>query len=236
MKKILIVEDDEAIAEIERDYLEIQGFAVEIASDGKAGLELAQNGSFSLIILDVMLPEIDGFSLCRTLREKLDIPIIMVTARKDDIDKIRGLGLGADDYVVKPFSPGELVARVRSHIAAYERISNGASHGNARTAEAESPEITFGSLRLVQKSRRVFVSEKEIILAKKEFDMLQLFMQNPDRVFSKEELYERLWHDESNGDIATVAVHINRLREKLSSGAENDFIETVWGAGYRFNG
>lgn len=236
MKKILIVEDDEAIAEIERDYLLIQGFAVEIASDGKVGLELAQNGSFSLIILDVMLPEIDGFSLCRTLREKLDIPIIMVTARKDDIDKIRGLGLGADDYVVKPFSPGELVARVRSHIAAYERISNGTSHGKARTTESESPEITFGSLRLVQKSRRVFVSEKEIILAKKEFDMLQLFMQNPDRVFSKEELYERLWSDESNGDIATVAVHINRLREKLSSGAENDFIETVWGSGYRFNG
>ncbi len=232
MKKILIVEDDVAIAEIERDYLEIQGFAVEIASDGKAGLELAQNGSFSLIILDVMLPEIDGFSLCRTLREKLDIPIIMVTARKDDIDKIRGLGLGADDYVVKPFSPGELVARVRSHIAAYERIANGTSHGNARTAESESPEITFGNLRLVQKSRRVFVSEKEIPLAKKEFDLLSLFMQNPDRVFSKEELYGRLWNDESSGDIATVAVHINRLREKLSDSTNK--IETVWGAGYRF--
>lgn len=232
MKKILIVEDDVAIAEIERDYLEIQGFAVEIASDGKSGLELAQNGSFNLIILDVMLPEIDGFSLCRTLREKFDIPIIMVTARKDDIDKIRGLGLGADDYVVKPFSPGELVARVRSHIAAYERIANGTSHGNARTAESESPEITFGNLRLVQKSRRVFVSEKEITLAKKEFDLLQLFMQNPDRVFSKEELYERLWNDESSGDIATVAVHINRLREKLASATNK--IETVWGAGYRF--
>ena len=233
MKKILIGEDDEAIAEIERDYLLIQGFAVEIASDGKAGLELALNGSFSLIILDVMLPEIDGFSLCRTLREKLDIPIIMVTARKDDIDKIRGLGLGADDYVVKPFSPGELVARVRSHIAAYERIANGTSRGNARTAESESAEIVFGNLKLVQKSRRVFVSEKEIILAKKEFDMLLLFMQNPDRVFSKEELYERLWSDESSGDIATVAVHINRLREKLS--ASTNKIETVWGAGYRFS-
>ena len=171
MKKILIVEDDEAIAEIERDYLLIQGFAVEIAPDGKAGLELALNGSFSLIILDVMLPEIDGFSLCRTLREKLDIPIIMVTARKDDIDKIRGLGLGADDYVVKPFSPGELVARVRSHIAAYERIANGTSRGNARAAE-------------------------------------------------------------SSGDITTVAVHINRLREKFS--ASTNIIETVWGAGYRF--
>ena len=232
MKKILIVEDDEAIAEIERDYLLIQGFAVEIASDGKAGLELELNGSLSLIILYVMLPEIDGFSLCRTLREKLDIPIIMVTARKDDIDKIRGLGLGADDYVVKPFSPGELVARVRSHIAAYESIANGTSRGNARTAESESAEIVFGNLKLVQKSRRVFVSEKEIILAKKEFDMLLLFMQNPDRVFSKEELYERLWSDESSGDIATVAVHINRLREKLS--ASTNKIETVWGAGYRF--
>ena len=232
MKKILIVEDDEAIAEIERDYLLIHGFAVEIASDGKAGLDLAQNASFSLIILDVMLPEIDGFSLCRMLREKLVIPIIMVTARKDDIDKIRGLGLGADDYVVKPFSPGELVARVRSHISAYERISNGTLHGNARITESESPEIAFGNLRLVQKSRRVFVSEKEIILAKKEFDMLLLFMQNPDRVFSKEELYERLWSDESSGDIATVAVHINRLREKLSNSTNK--IETVWGAGYRF--
>lgn len=232
MKKILIVEDDEAIAEIERDYLLIQGFAVEIASDGKAGLELALNGSFSLIILDVMLPEIDGFSLCRTLREKLDIPIIMVTARKDDIDKIRGLGLGADDYIVKPFSHGELVARVRSHIAAYERIASGTSRGNARNDESESAEIVFGNLKLVQKSRRVFVSEKEIVLAKKEFDMLLLFMQNPDRVFSKEELYERLWSDESSGDIATVAVHINRLREKLS--ASTNKIETVWGAGYRF--
>lgn len=234
MKKILIVEDDEAIAEIERDYLLIQGFAVEIASDGKAGLDLAQNGSFSLVILDVMLPEIDGFSLCRTLREKLDIPIIMVTARKDDIDKIRGLGLGADDYVVKPFSPGELVARVRSHIAAYERISNGKLHGNSQDNESESPEITFGNLKLVQKSRRVFVAEKEIPLAKKEFDLLLLFMQNPDRVFSKEELYERLWSDESSGDIATVAVHINRLREKLSDSTNK--IETVWGAGYRFKG
>ncbi len=229
MKKILIVEDDEAIAEIERDYLLIQGFKVEIASDGETALSLAIENSFSLIILDVMLPKIDGFSLCRSLRQKLDIPIIMVTARKDDIDKIRGLGLGADDYIVKPFSPGELVARVRSHIAAYDRLVNDSF---SKKSDAEEKKLIFKNLSLVQKSRRVFVSEKEIALAKKEFDLLLLFMQNPDRVFNKEELYERLWSNESNSDIATVAVHINRLREKLSNAKSK--IETVWGSGYRF--
>ncbi len=232
MKKILIAEDDEAIAEIERDYILNQGIDVEIANDGKTALELALNGSFNLVILDIMIPEIDGFSLCRTLREKLDIPIIMVTAKKDDIDKIRALGLGADDFIVKPFSPGELVARVRSHIAFYERISNKTVQKKNSADESEYKELIFGNLKLVQKSRRVFVAEKEITLAKKEFDLLCLFMQNPDRVFSKEELYERLWSDDSSGDIATVAVHINRLREKLSDSTGK--IQTVWGAGYRF--
>lgn len=226
-ESILIIEDDISIAEIERDYLEIKGFNVEIENDGIKGMNKAMEGKYSLIILDVMLPNMDGFNICRKLREELDIPIIMVTAKKEDIDKIRGLGLGADDYVVKPFSPSELVARVEANIAAYRRIKG-------RSNDVKS-EITIGTLKINQKSHRVFVKNKEIFLKNREYELLLFLVTNADMVFSKEALYEKIWGYDAFGDIATVAVHINRLREKIEEDSANPrYIETVWGAGYRF--
>ena len=227
MSKILIIEDDIAIAEIERDYLEINGFEVKIETDGVNGMNTALKGGFQLVLLDLMLPEIDGFTVCRSLREHLDIPILMATAKKEDIDKIRGLGLGADDYIVKPFSPGELVARVQAHIATYNRLKGG--------IQEIQPEITVGAIRINPKSHRVFVKEKEISLKNKEYELLLFLVTNADMVFDKETLYERIWGMDSVGDNATVAVHINRLREKIEDDpSDPHYIETVWGAGYRF--
>lgn len=227
MSKILIIEDDNAIAEIERDYLEINGFEVSIETDGVSGMNTALKGGFQLILLDLMLPKIDGFTVCRRLREQLDIPILMVTAKKEDIDKIRGLGIGADDYIVKPFSPGELVARVQAHIAAYNRLKGG-------TQEIQ-PEITVGAVKINPKSHRVFVKDKEISLKNKEYELLLFMVTNADMVFDKETLYERIWGADALGDNATVAVHINRLREKIEDDpSDPHYIETVWGAGYRF--
>lgn len=226
-ERILIIEDDKAIAEIERDYLEIKGFNIEIETDGLRGMNKALNGKFNLILLDLMLPNIDGFTICKRLREELDIPILMVTARKEDIDKIRGLGLGADDYIVKPFSPNELVARVDAHIAMYKRLKG--NYGNIKS------EITIGSLKINQKSHRVFVKSKEVSLKNKEYELLLFLVTNADMVFSKDTLYEKIWGYDAIGDISTVAVHINRLREKIEDDPSNPhYIETVWGAGYRF--
>jgi len=227
MSKILIIEDDESIAEIERDYLEIKGFETTIESDGVSGMNTALKGEFNLILLDLMLPNMDGFTICRRLRESLDIPILMVTARKEDIDKIRGLGLGADDYIVKPFSPNELVARVEANIAAYKRLKC--------NSEDTKSEICIGAIKINQKSHRVFVKDKELYLKNKEYELLLFLVTNADIVFSKETLYEKIWGYDALGDIATVAVHINRLREKIEEDSSNPhYIETVWGAGYRF--
>lgn len=228
MEKILIIEDDAEIAAIERDYLEIDGFEVEIVSDGMTGLARGLSGRFDLILLDLMLPEMDGFAICRKLREKINIPILMVTARQEDIDKIRGLGLGADDYIEKPFSPGVLVARVKANLAQYERLSG--------TGKPPS-EITLGNICLNTGTHRVFVEGKEKELKNKEYELLLFLMLNVDMVFDRETLYERVWGMEAMGDNATVAVHINRLREKLEKDpAHPRYIETVWGAGYRFRG
>lgn len=206
MQRILIIEDDEAIAAIERDYLEIDGFAVETAPDGESGLARGLDGQFDLILLDLMLPGLDGFAVCRRLREALDIPILMVTARREDIDKIRGLGLGADDYIEKPFSPSVLVARVKAHLAQYERLT-------------ESPrpwhEISLGGLSVNTDTRRVTVDGRDVELKNREYELLLFLMQNPEVVFSRETLYERIWGMDAMGDNATVAVHINRLREKI---------------------
>lgn len=227
MNHICIIEYDEAIADIERDYLEINGFTVSVASDGIAGFELAQKEKFDLILLDIMLPKLDGFTLCRKLREKLDIPILMVTAKKEDIDKIRRLGLGADDYIVKPFSPGELVARVQTHIATYKRL---------KSPQETQHDIKVGTIRICPKSHRVFVHEKEVNLKNKEYELLLFLVTNADTVFDKETLYERIWGMDAMGDNATVAVHINRLREKLEDDTSHPkYIETMWGAGYRFH-
>lgn len=227
MDKILIIEDDVAIAEIERDYLELDGFAVEIAVDGNVGLERGLSGEHSLILLDLMLPGMDGFAICRALREQIDVPILMVTARQEDIDKIRGLGLGADDYIEKPFSPSVLVARVKAHLARYRRLT-----GSERT----SGEIQIGGIRLNEETHRVYVDGREVELTNKEYELLLFFMLNVDVVFSREQLYERIWGWDAMGDSATVAVHINRLRKKIEQDPANPrYIVSVWGAGYRFN-
>lgn len=227
MDKILIIEDDTAIAEIERDYLELDGFSVEIAADGNTGLERGLSGDFDLILLDLMLPGMDGFSICRRLRETLDVPILMVTARQEDIDKIRGLGLGADDYIEKPFSPSVLVARVKAHLARYRRLTK---------AEYKGAEIQIGGIRLNEETHRVYVEGEEVELTHKEYELLLFFMLNVDVVFSREQLYERIWGWDAMGDSATVAVHINRLRKKIEKDPANPrYIVSVWGAGYRFN-
>ena len=192
-----------------------------------SGLERGLSGEHSLILLDLMLPGMDGFAICRALREQIDVPILMVTARQEDIDKIRGLGLGADDYIEKPFSPSVLVARVKAHLARYRRLT-----GSERT----SGEIQIGGIRLNEETHRVYVDGREVELTNKEYELLLFFMLNVDVVFSREQLYERIWGWDAMGDSATVAVHINRLRKKIEQDPANPrYIVSVWGAGYRFN-
>ena len=227
MQKILIIEDDTAIAAIERDYLVIDHFEVEIAPDGRSGMEKALKGGFDLILLDLMLPGIDGFTVCHRLRESLDIPILIVTARQEDIDKIRGLGLGADDYIEKPFSPSVLVARVKANLAQYARLRK-----TDRTAPIQ---IVIGSIRINTDTHRVYVNDTEIELKNKEYELLLFMAQNVDVVLNRETLYERIWGMDAMGDNATVAVHINRLRDKIEEDPSNPrYIQTVRGAGYRF--
>jgi len=227
MKKILIIEDDSSIAELERDYMEISGFSVDIETGGDTGLRTALKMDYDLIILDLMLPKVDGFEICRQLRIAKDIPILMVSARKEDIDKIRGLGLGADDYIIKPFSPGELVARVKAHLARYERLRG--------HSEAKNEEINIRGMHIDKASHRVYINDGEVALTAKEFDLLVLLASNPNRVFSKNELFERIWGMDSLGDIATVTVHIGKLREKIELVPSNpQYIETIWVVGYRF--
>lgn len=227
MKRILIIEDDETIAAIERDYLVLSEFEVDIAITGNDGIALGRSGKYDLILLDLMLPGIDGFTVCRTLRESLDIPILMVTARQEDIDKIKGLGMGADDYITKPFSPNVLVARIKANIAQYDRLKN--------TGNTNRTQIQMGNILLQTDTRRVFVDGTEVDLKNKEYELLLFLMSNADIVFSKETLYERIWGYDAIGDNATVAVHINRLREKIEKDPSNPrYIQTVWGAGYRF--
>lgn len=226
MKTILIIEDDQSIAELERDYLEINGFRVEIAPDGERGLQLGCQGEHDLILLDLMLPKGNGFDICRQIREKRDVPILMVSAKREDIDIIRGLGLGADDYMTKPFKPGELVARVKAHLSRYERLMG---------AKDQRDEIRIRGLTIDRSSRSVYVHDKEIALTAKEFDLLVYLASNPNRVFSKEQLFESLWGLDAVGDMSTVTVHIRKLREKLELDTSNpQYIETIWGAGYRF--
>ena len=228
VKKILIIEDDISIAELQRDYLEIDGFVVDIALTGEEGLHKALNDQVDLILLDLMLPGVDGFQICKTIRTEKDIPILMVSAKKEDIDKIRGLGLGADDYIVKPFSPSELVARVKAHISRYERLIS---------REPQKDIISIRGLRMDKESRRVYVNNREVIFTTKEFDILLFLAMHPDHVFSKEQLFERLWGIDSFGDISTVTVHIRKIREKIEVDASHpQYIETIWGAGYRFKG
>jgi DNA-binding response OmpR family regulator len=227
MSRILIIEDELSIAELERDYLEINGYSVDMEHSGDKGLARALNESYDLIILDLMLPKVDGFEICKKIRSQKDTPIIMISAKKEEIDKIRGLGLGADDYMIKPFSPGEMVARVKSHLARYERFT-----GNR---EFKHDEIRVRGLLIDKTSRRVHVNEEEVAFTTKEFDLLSFLAVNPNRVFSKEQLFDRIWGMDSFGDISTVTVHIRKIREKVELDPSNpQYIETIWGAGYRF--
>ena len=228
MKKILIVEYDLSIAELQRDYLELSGFEVKICTDGVSGLNSIKETQYDLVILDVMLPKMDGYDILRNLGDYKDIPILMVSAKKEEIDKIKGLSLGADDYITKPFSPGELVARVKSHIQNYERLKN-----RFKSAEKKVT-IVIRGLEIQTDSRRVLVNGNEVSLPQKEFDLLLYLAKNPNRVFGREELFERIWELGAIGDNATVTVHIRRIREKIESDPSNpQYIETVWGAGYR---
>ena len=227
MSKILIIEDEEAIADLEKDYLELSGLTVEIEELGDTGLTRALAEDFDLIILDLMLPGMDGFEICRQIRQEKNIPVIMVSAKKDDIDKIRGLGLGADDYMTKPFSPSELVARVKAHMARYERLVG--------SGVQENEIIEIRGIKIDKTARRVWVNGEEKAFTSKEFDLLTFLAQNPNHVFTKEELFSKIWDMESIGDIATVTVHIKKIREKIEfNTAKPQYIETIWGVGYRF--
>ena len=227
MSKILIIEDEVAIAELERDYLELSDFQVEIENNGDVGLKRALEEDFDMYILDLMLPGIDGFEICRRIREIKNTPILMVSAKKDDIDKIRGLGLGADDYITKPFSPSELVARVKAHLARYERLIG--------SSVKENDVIEIRGIRIDKTARRVWVNDEEKQFTTKEYDLLTFLAEHPNHVFTKEELFREIWDMESIGDIATVTVHIKKILEKVEiDTAKPQYIETIWGVGYRF--
>lgn len=227
MSKILIVEDEMSIAELERDYLELSGFEVTIAGDGNDGLGRALTEDYDLYILDVMLPGIDGYEICSRIREKSNVPIIMVSAKKEDIDKIRGLGMGADDYMTKPFSPSELVARVKAHLARYERLVG--------STVPENDILEIRGLKIDLTARRVFINDEERPFTTKEFDLLVFLAKHPNHVYTKEELFKEIWDMESVGDIATVTVHIKKIREKIEfNSSKPQYIETIWGVGYRF--
>lgn len=227
MSRILIIEDEEAIADLEKDYLELSDFEVEIENTGDAGLKRAMSEEFDLVILDLMLPGMDGFEVCKNIREEKNIPIIMVSAKKDDIDKIRGLGLGADDYMTKPFSPSELVARVKAHMSRYDRLVGSNQKANDI--------IEIRGLKIDKTARRVYLDGEEKTFTTKEFDLLTFLAENPNHVYTKEELFREIWDMDSIGDIATVTVHIKKIREKIEfDTTKPQYIETIWGVGYRF--
>ena len=227
MSRLLIIEDEVAIAELEKDYLELSGFEVEVETDGNVGAGRALKEEFDLIILDLMLPNMDGFEICKRIREAKNVPVIMVSAKRDDIDKIRGLGLGADDYITKPFSPSELVARVKAHLARYDRLIGSGVKDNET--------IEIRGLKIDKTARRVFLNGEEKIFTTKEFDLLTFLAEHPNHVYTKDELFRDIWDMESVGDIATVTVHIKKIREKIEyNTSKPQYIETIWGVGYRF--
>lgn len=227
MSRILIIEDDESIAALEKDYLELSDFEVDIETNGKKGLERALTGDYDLYLLDLMLPGADGFEICKEIRSMKEVPILMVSARKDDIDKIRGFGFGADDYITKPFSPSELTARVKAHLERYDRLMGSAGHRN--------DVIKIRGLKIDKTARRVWVNGTETQFTTKEFDLLTFLAEHPDHVYRKDELFREIWNMESIGEIATVTVHIKKIREKVEFDTSNpQYIETIWGVGYRF--
>ena len=225
--RILIIEDEESIAELEKDYLELSDFEVETENNGRTGLDRALKEEGNLVILDLMLPDVDGFKICEQIRAAKNTPVIIVSAKKDDVDKIHGLGLGADDYMTKPFSPSELVARVKAHLARYERL--------IKSGMPENDMVEIRGLKIDKTARRVWVNGEEKPFTTKEFDLLTFLASHPNHVYSKEELFRNIWDMDSIGDIATVTVHIKKIREKIEIDSSNpQYIETIWGVGYRF--
>jgi DNA-binding response OmpR family regulator len=230
--KVLIIEDDEDISMIEQTYLEASGFETLIVSDGNKAITTLKTEKIDLILLDLMLPGNSGFEICKEIRAELDIPILMVTARTDSVDKIRGLGLGADDYIAKPFDPAELVARVNANIRQYIRVAK----MNQTEQEQKDDEVCVGNIRILLKGWKVYKGDKEIRFPHREFELLRFMAENPNIVFTKEQLFEKIWGYDYVGDIATVMVHINRIRKKIEDNSKNPkILETVWGAGYRLN-
>ncbi|KOS24899.1 transcriptional regulator [Bacillus anthracis] len=228
MKRILLIEDEVSIAELQRDYLEIKDFQVDTEHSGETALQMALQKDYDLIILDIMMPKMDGFEVCKQIREKKDMPIIILTAKTEDIDKVLGFGIGADDYITKPFSPSELVARVKAHISRYERLLGNVSK--------QRDTLYIHGISIDQRARKVFINNEEIAFTTKEFDLLTFFVTNPNQVLNKEQLFERIWGLDSAGDTPTVVVHIRKLREKIEKDpTKPQYIETVRGPGYRFN-
>lgn len=226
--RILIIEDETTIAQLERDYFELNGFLVDLCHTGDEGLQLALHGDYSLIIVDLQLPGMNGFDLCSQIRQTKEVPILIVSAKKEEIDKIRAFNLGADDYITKPFSPSELVARAKAHLTRYERLLG-------KKEPVQKSEISIRGLVIDKVAHRVYVRNQEVIFTTREFSLLEFLASHPNRVFSKNELFERIWGMDSSGDIATVTVHVRKLREKIEIDPSNpQYIETVWGAGYRF--
>ncbi len=229
VKRILIIEDDPSIANLQKDYLELSGYSVTVADNGTDGLAIMERERFDLIVLDIMLPGVGGFEVLKAVREKEDIPVLLVSARAEEIYKVNGLGLGADDYITKPFSSGELVARVNAHLNKYERMKE--RFGKER----EGTKLTVRGLEVHKESRRVFVNGKEVAMAQKEYELLLFLLQHANRVFDKEALFERVWGMDALGDASTVTVHIARIREKIEDNpSKPQYIGTVWGSGYRF--
>ena len=230
MSKILIVEDDSEIALLERDYLEIEGLESDVLSDGESAVSAALSGGYDLVLLDLMLPGLNGYDVCRQIRDRVDVPILMVTARTDSVEKIRGVGLGADDYIAKPFDPAELVARVKAHLSRYARLTGSGGR------QAEQEVIVVGDLQILPRSWKVYKGERELKMPNREFALLKFLAENPNIVFSNEQLFETIWGYDYVGDSATVTVHIGRIREKIEDNPSHPkIIETVWGAGYRLN-
>ena len=228
MARLLIAEDDPEIAMLERDYLEVEGYDVTVVDNGQQAVTEALNGDYSLLLLDLMLPGCSGYDVCRLIRDRIDVPILMVTARTESVDKIRGLGLGADDYIAKPFDPAELVARVKAHLSRYARLTGG--------GQGEPEVLDLGRVQILPRSWRVLKDRQEIKMPNREFALLKFLAEHPNTVFSKEKLFETIWGYEYVGDSATVTVHIGRIRDKVEDDpAHPKLIETVWGAGYRLN-
>lgn len=230
-RTILIVEDDEDISMIEEAYLQAAGFETILVADGSKVSEMLTAHKADLILLDLMLPGKSGYEVCREIREQVDIPILMVSARTEAVDKVKGFGLGADDYITKPFDPAELVARIHANLRQHDRVMK-----KYEAEEGKPKEICIGNIRILPESWKVYKGETEIKFPNREFELLKFMAENPNIVFSKETLFEKIWGYDYVGDSATVMVHINRIREKIEEDSKNPkLLETVWGAGYRLN-